>query len=264
MPSVAVTKMHGAQNDFVLIDQRSEPRVGDLSAFAVRMCDRRTGIGADGVLAIEPSARADARMRIFNADGSEAEMCGNGLRCAARYLSERGEGNAPAIETLSGIASAEIVSTSPQYLVRVSVGIPEFPRRTFAYERASFVVLGNPHVVIFEPDADAFDLEAAGQSLQTDEQFLDGTNVHVASVTGPNSLKVRHYERGVGFTQACGSGAASCAVAAIVRGDARSPVRISVPGGELTVEWDGRGAVFLTGPAERVFETSVPAHAAAD
>ena len=262
MPGVAVTKMHGAFNDFAVIDQRNATETFDPKTLARRICDRRGGIGCDGLILIEPSNHADAVMRIFNADGSEAEMCGNGLRCAARFLSEAGEGDRFHIETAAGILSAQIVSAGETHSVRTQIGTPRFEPRALPFASAAYVEIGNPHVVIFEKALDAIDLDQAAAKLQP--LFQNGVNVHIAVAVDRGRLDVRHWERGVGLTQACGTGAAACAAAAIRFGLADSPVAIHVPGGILTVEWDGAGEAFLTGPAVRVFDTTVAAlHAAA-
>lgn len=255
---VPVTKMHGTLNDFLVIDERGQ-RTGDFSEFARRFCDRRAGIGADGLLVIESSTVADVKMRIVNADGSEAETCGNGLRCVARYLNEGREGDSFTIETLAGISEARILALEPEYRVCVTMGVPVLEDRPLPFANAVFVLLGNPHVVIFADVLEAVDLETAATQLATWPGFERGSNVHVAALRDRGALTVRHWERGVGFTQACGSGAVACAVAARSRGLVAMPVEVYVPGGRLRVEWDGRGAAFLSGPAERVFDTRVEA-----
>lgn len=256
MARVALTKMHGAHNDFVVVDLRRTP-LESPGRFAARICDRRGGIGADGLLAIEPSHDADVRMRVYNADGSEAEMCGNGVRCVARFLDEAGEGDRVRVETASGIVETLVVARTPEYRVRVAIGAPRFEARSHPFDRATFVSLGNPHLVVFVDDLDAFDLEARALPLQEDTGFPGGVNVHALFLARDGSLRVRHWERGVGATQACGTGAVAAAAAAIAGGDAVSPVRVEVPGGTLEVAWDGSGAAFLTGPAVRVFDTEI-------
>jgi diaminopimelate epimerase len=252
-----VTKMHGARNDFVVADARSQP-FADASSFARWVCDRRAGIGADGFIVLETSNVADARMRTINADGSEAEMCGNGVRCAARWLDEAGEGDHIAFETGAGIVATQVVEREPEYLVRVAMGRPKISQISYTIPKSTFVDLGNPHVVIFETSLEAFgDLENFAKHLQTDPAFPEGTNVHIAVPNGTHSMRVRHWERGVGLTQACGTGAVACAAVAIERGLAASPVEVLVPGGRLVVEWDGKGEAHLTGPAVRVFDTQV-------
>ncbi len=249
MPVRAVTKMHGTFNDFVIVDDRANP-IRDFQNLARALCDRRGGVGADGLIAISNSGPADARMRIFNADGSEAEMCGNGMRCAVRYLSESGEGDAFRIETAAGIIDAAVLEKGEIYTVRLNIGVPKIETRSLPFTGAVFVSLGNPHVVIFRDSIDGFDLNSAGKALP-------GYNVHVAAVRGRRRVDARHYERGVGLTQACGTGAVACAAAAMARAECESPVQVHVPGGVLTVEWDGAGNAYLTGPAVRVFEASL-------
>lgn len=258
-----VTKMHGARNDFIVLDRRCA-RVDDLPAFARWACDRRGGIGADGLIVIDESALADVRMRIVNADGSEAEMCGNGIRCAARWLDEDGEGDRLRFETLAGVIETSVVAREPEYLVRVAIGVPRVGSEAVrSMDDARFVDVGNPHVVIFREDVDDVELTMVATRLQTMAGFANGTNVHLAAVEGHNALRVRHWERGVGLTMACGTGAVACAAAAIDRKLVASPVDVLVPGGRLVVEWSGTGQAFLTGPAVRVFDTAVRVEAGA-
>lgn len=246
MSPLAVTKMHGTLNDFVILDRR-ESSVDDLASFARKVCNRRGGIGADGVIVLESSEIADARMRVINADGSEAEMCGNGMRCAIRYLSERGEGDVYRVETLAGIIGAQVLSKGEEYQIRLNVGTPQFVEKPLPFDDASYVVVGNPHLVIFERSLDALDIVALGKSMPD-------VNVHIAVPVDAHRIDVRHHERGVGLTNACGTGSVACAAAAIRRGIAQSPVEVHVPGGVLGVEWDGRGEAYLIGPAVRVFD----------
>lgn len=246
MSAVAVTKMHGTFNDFIVLDQRRQT-VADLCAFARTACDRRGGVGADGLIVIAPSELGDIRMRVINADGTEAEMCGNGARCAARFLADRGEGNHFRFDTLAGIIIADV---SDEGNVRLNVGTPRFEDRRLPFEDAAFVWVGNPHVVIFAGSLDDVDVAAIGRANPE-------VNVHVAVVAGRGHLRVRHYERGVGLTYSCGTGSVACAAAAIKRGLVESPVDVNVPGGHVIVEWDGRHEAFLTGPTARVFDAVV-------
>jgi len=255
---VALTKMHGACNDFVILDRRTA-RVDDVRSFARWACNRREGVGADGLIAIDPSNASDATMRTFNADGSEAEMCGNGVRCAARWLDEAGAGDRLEFETAAGVVRTEVVAREPEYLVRVRLGTPHVELHPGEFFGDAVVVdIGNPHVVLFVDDVDAADLEALAAGFQIATAFPHGTNVHVASVEAGGGLRLRHWERGVGLTMACGTGAVACAAAAIRRNLVVSPVETRVPGGRLLVEWDGAGNAWLTGPAVRVFDTEVP------
>ncbi len=247
-----VTKMHGARNDFVIVDRRRGGHV-DLARFAKWACDRRAAIGADGVIAIESSNVAGARMRTINADGSEAEMCGNGVRCAARWLDEAGEGARIIFETEAGLVSTEIVSRGSEYAVRVAMGSPAITPLPDGW----FVDLGNPHVVLVRSSLDDVDLKSTAEEIQKDWRFTGGTNVHVAALQDRRSMRVAHWERGVGLTMACGTGAVACAAVAIAGGMAASPIEVFVPGGRLVVEWDGTGNAYLTGPAVRVFDTEV-------
>jgi diaminopimelate epimerase len=254
--SVALTKMHGARNDFVVLDRRAY-HVEALPSFARWVCDRHAGIGADGLIVVEAAEGGGVAMRTINADGSEAEMCGNGVRCAARWLDEAGEGDRQAFATAAGEVRTEIVARTPEYLVRA--GMP--PLRTPPYELAFpddafFVDLGNPHVVVFRDDLDAVDMEALAASLQELPQYPGGTNVHVACIDGPHRLRVRHWERGVGLTAACGTGVVAVVAAGVHTHRLSHSVEATVPGGVLTVEWDD-DAPALIGPAVRVFDTEV-------
>ncbi len=265
---IPVLKMHGAHNEFVLIDERPERFAFDeYPEIARRLCSGRDfGISADGILVLRDStdASAVAEMRIFNADGSEAEMCGNGVRCAARYLAERGAGDAFTITTVAGPIGAQIVAREPAFRVSVDIGPVCFPNDArdeeidAAGERRRYVSvsLGNPHIVVFVPDAARVDLGRAGLALATHERFPEGTNVHFVQLMGRNEIVVRHYERGAGPTQACGTGAVASAAVARVRHGYASPVAVHVPGGLLEVAWDGANAT-LTGPAEVAFARTV-------
>jgi diaminopimelate epimerase len=254
--TIGLTKMHGTENDFVVIDLRAQT-LAHPAAFARRVCDRRTGVGADGVLALERPAQRGAAiaMRVLNADGSSAEMCGNGIRCAARWLYEAGEGDAIAFETGAGIVRTSVESTEPEFLVRVAMG-RAIPERLEGDSDAWFVDLGNPHVVLVRNRTDEPELGSYARALQDDLRFPNGTNVHTA-VLHDRHLDVLHWERGVGHTRACGTGAVASAAVAARMWDRRDPVDVHVPGGRLTVEWADDGSALLVGPAERVFDTMV-------
>jgi diaminopimelate epimerase len=267
VPQVAgtpVVVMHGAENSFVVLDARVHPR-DDYVELARRWCDPRTGAGTDGLLVIGPAAGAQAEMRVFNADGSEPEMCGNGVRCVARYLAERGAGDRFTIATVAGPISIEIVSRAP-YRIRTGMGqarvLTGAPRTfealgaTWTYDAVS---VGNPHIVLFVDDVDAIDLEALGAVASTHPAFPGGTNVHLAALAGPAELRVRHYERGVGITQACGTGAVASVAAAALRYGLRTPALVHVPGGDLEVELVPGDQAYLTGPAEVIAEFTLVA-----
>ena len=257
--------MHGAGNTFAVIDERPAilARYDDL---ARELCAPMGVLGgADGLLVVLDEPGAEARMRVINADGSEAEMCGNGVRCVARYLADRGAGRAFTIATLAGPIATEIVSRAPTFEARIDVGRVTFPRDgrpesiEIAGELASFVEvsLGNPHAVIFVPDVDAIDLVALGTALNECARFPRGINVHIVESTGPSTLRVRHFERGVGLTRACGTGAVAVAAVAIAVRGATSPVAVRVPGGTLVVTWLPGGTATLAGPAEPLFERTL-------
>lgn len=252
---VVLTKMHGALNDFLILDRRSSP-LEALGEFARRVCDRRAGIGADGLIVLD-HARDGVRLQIFNADGSEAEMCGNGVRCAARWLDEAGDGDRMVFSTAGGTVRTRVVRRTPEYLVRMTMPPPRILARSLDRVPDAVVVdVGNPHVVAFVPDAGAADLDGLASRLQGDPRFPGGINVHVVSVETSHRLRVRHWERGAGKTLACGTGAIAAVAAAIDAERASSPVEVLVPGGRLSVELSAEAAA-LTGPAVRIFETEV-------
>jgi diaminopimelate epimerase len=263
---VPIVKMHGTRNDFVLLDERP-PHALDYGRLARRWCDRAGDVGADGLLVIlPPSTDALATMRIFNADGSEAEMCGNGVRCVARYLWEEGGGAHFAVDTLAGRIELDVAEQGPDVSVRVEL-VPPRVQRPYgegasidalgAEWRYAQISLGNPHIVIFVDDPATIDLAALGGALATHPRFPEGTNVHVGAALDRRTIAVRHFERGVGITKACGTGAVAAAVAAIEDGRVASPVRVEVPGGALEVEWSPGAAAFLSGPAEVEFERTL-------
>ena len=269
--------MQGAGNDYVVIGPRNP--ACDWSRLAVRMCDRHYGVGADGLLIVGPSEAADFRMRMFNPDGSEAEMCGNGIRCFAKYVID--EGLAPGertdltIETQAGLhAVSARIEGGAVSSVRVGMGTPRFaaeqiPVAASGLERVvdhpldvdgdRFLVtclsMGNPHAVTFvdRPVAE-LPLERIGPMVEHHPFFPNRVNFEVAQVHDRARMSVRVWERGVGETLACGTGACAVAVAARVKGLIDGAVEIALPGGTLQVEWDGEGEVWMEGPAETVFK----------
>jgi len=281
------TKVQGAGNDFILIE------AGDLkkgwSRLAVAMCDRHFGIGADGLLLVSPSKVADFKMRVFDPDGSEARACGNGLRCLARYALHKGlvskKAQEISVETLSGVRRAKLVIVGGKVTkIKVGMGEPRFRAEDIpvAMEKGGnivdiksitdyplivdgktllldFVSIGNPHAVYFwqHPVSD-FPLLQLGPKVEQHRIFPDRVNFEVARVVSRNEIEVRVWERGVGETLACGSGACAVAVVAQLRGYVSRKVDIKLPGGILEIEWDGAGEVFLSGPAEIVFSGEWP------
>jgi diaminopimelate epimerase len=230
----------------------------DPQRFAQRVCDPHTGLGADGLLVVLSSAWADARVRIINADGSEPEMCGNGIRCVARYLDEHDGRGSATLQTVAGPIQTTVLAREPEYRVSVELNAPQVgvPHEVAGF-RAIPVDVGNPHVVIFVDDLGAIDIASMGPRIERDARYPHGTNVHFARVTGPASLAVLHWERGAGATQACGTGAVACAAAAIVTRGLRSPVELTVPGGVLSVAWAAPDRAVMTGNAVKEFETAV-------
>jgi len=264
---VAIEKMQGAGNAFFVIDERP-PRVEPPDGYdrlARALCASGEFGGADGLLVIREAPGFAAEMRVFNADGSEAEMCGNGVRCVVRYLAERGAGDAFVVKTLAGPIGAQIVSHGPDFAARVNVGLVHFPNGYAAEVLVThsarwpfhYVSLGNPHVVLFVDEPHDVDLAELGRVFNSDERFSNGTNVHLASIVDSRTIVVRHFERGVGLTLACGTGAVAAAAVAVGLYDVESPVTVHVPGGTLVVEWSPGESAWLTGPAQTVFARTI-------
>ncbi len=265
----AFVKMHGLGNDFAIFDARTDPFAPGPAAIA-RLADRRRGIGFDQLVLIAPSEMADAALRFFNADGSESGACGNGTRCAARLLGERTGRRRLRLETKAGLLSCELHEDGT-----VSVAMPEprwsweevplaEPRDTLFLEGlardlppGTALSVGNPHLVFFLDSSDALDspeLERLGAALERHPLFPERTNVGFAVKTEPDVLRLRVFERGVGFTEACGSGACAAVVAARRRGLVGTRVRVVLDGGELEIRWPGSGPVTMRGPATYVYE----------
>lgn len=252
-------KMHGLGNDFVVIDARATPFAIDEDR-ARAICDRREGIGCDQLIVLEPAEGFDARMRIFNPDGSESEACGNATRCVARLI-----GGSSRITTLAGTLLLEELDAGAS----VDMGVPRFgwdeipiayPADTAALpiaweelERPAAVNVGNPHAIFFVADCDAVDLVRLGPLVEHDPFFPARVNVDVATVEASDRIRLRVWERGTGLTRACGTGACATAVAAIRAGLATSPVTVALPGGELGIAWARGGTIRMSGPATHVF-----------
>jgi diaminopimelate epimerase len=269
------TKMQGLGNDYVYVSTFDQPPPPDPAKLAVAVSDRHFGIGGDGLILIMPSKQADARMRMFNADGSEGEMCGNGIRCVAKYLYDHGLARAEqvSIETGRGVLTLGLQIVEDQVRgVRVDMGPPIFdpaqiptllegrppvdaPIRVGDCELAVTVVsMGNPHAVIYEDDAAVFPLQTLGPLIEQHEVFPRRVNVHVVEVLGPGEVRMRTWERGSGITLACGTGACAVCVAGVLTGRSGRRILAHLPGGDLELEWPGDEApVFMTGPATEVF-----------
>jgi diaminopimelate epimerase len=269
------TKMHGAGNDYIYVDGFSET-LADPAATARAVSDRHFGIGGDGLILILPSASADVRMRIFNPDGSEAEMCGNGLRCVAKYAFDHGlvKQLEITVETGAGLLPVTMFTNAAGRVerVRVNMGRPRLTRgeipmtgpadqrvieqeltvldRTF---HISCVSMGNPHCVIFVDDVATFPVATYGPLIEHHELFPRRTNVEFVEVLSPGEVRQRTWERGAGETLACGTGASAVTVAGLLTGRTGRQLRNHLTGGDLELSWDGDGEVFMTGPAAEVF-----------
>jgi diaminopimelate epimerase len=274
------TKMHGAGNDFLLVEGNEER---DWPALSQAMCERHLGAGADGVMLVLASAKADVRMRLFNADGSEAEVSGNGVRCLVRYAVERGlaapKGGRVTIEAIHDVLEAEVEMDGPSVRrVRLSMGPPRFDPKEVpvAAEMSPPVIdfpidvdgeriavtclsMGNPHAVTFidGPVAD-YPLETIGRKVEHHAAFPARVNFGVGRLLDGGRMELRVWERGCGETLACGSGSCAAMVAARLKDLAGDIVDITQPGGLLRVEWDGRGDVYLSGDAQFVFDGDWP------
>jgi diaminopimelate epimerase len=273
MPPISFRKMHGLGNDFVVIDRR-RANIGVDAAAARALADRRTGIGCDQLLLIEKprDPAAQVFMRILNADGSEAEACGNGTRCIARLIAEETGGSLVRIETLAGLLEAELL---PDRRVAVDMGPARTLWRDIPLARAMDTLcvdltagtlaspvctsIGNPHATFFTADAEAVDLAGLGPVLERDALFPERANIGVATVLGPERIRLRVWERGVGITQACGTGACAALVAAHRRGLTGRHATVALDGGELDILWRENGHVIMTGPATLAFEGRIDA-----
>jgi diaminopimelate epimerase len=263
----AFHKMHGLGNDFVILDGR-EQAVEMTAALARALADRRTGIGCDQLILIEPSSTADVRMRIWNHDGGEVESCGNASRCVVALT------GAKTIETGGGIVTGQSAGSD----VEVTLPPPRFgwddiplayPMDTAALPLAwgplkhpMALSVGNPHLVFFVDDPAAIALDDFGPGIEHDPAFPERINVNVASV-GENGITLRTWERGAGLTRACGTGACATAVAAIASKRATSPVKVTMPGGSLTIGWEPGGAIMMRGAATHVFTGTIDLEAMA-
>jgi diaminopimelate epimerase len=253
MPIVPFVKAHACGNDFLLIEGMHAPK--DFKAFAVKICDRHHGVGADGLEWIFPDPKADARARLFNADGSEAEISGNGTRCVAAYLVSKRKQNSLTIRTGAGIKTCTLVRHDGHHFeFETNMGEPQvgdaFPIKVaFGEQMGIPVSMGNPHYVLFV-DEFAPGWQAEASEIEHHHDFKFGTNVELVRMAGKGDIEIRIFERGVGETRSSGTGSCAAAVAAIASGRAQSPLKVKSPGGEQTVRWEKE--VFLTGPAEIV------------
>lgn len=268
------SKWQGAGNDFVMVNGFEE-MIGDYHAKALAVCDRHFGIGADGLVLVLPSDKADFRMRIFNSDGSEGDMCGNAIRCFARYVYEAGMTTLTefTVETLAGLIRPQLLfDRETVSAVKVDMGEPKLERgliplfgdphakaideelkvgeKTYRYTSLN---MGNPHCVIFADEVENLDLKAEGGPIEVHPQFPRKTNVEFVQVIDRETLRMRVWERGAGITLACGTGTCASVVAAVLNGKTGRKVRVQLDGGELLIEWAENNHVYKTGPATEVF-----------
>lgn len=265
--------MHGLGNDYVYVNCFEE-RVAEAAALSRQISDRHRGVGSDGLILICPSSVADARMEMYNADGSRGQMCGNGIRCLAKYAYEHGlsRANPMRIETDAGVLTLNLVLKDDRVaLVRVDMGAPRlspdalparlegekivdqpFEAGGRAY-RITCVSMGNPHLVVFADDLAKVNLAAEGPAIENHPAFPERTNAHFVKVIGPTEARMITWERGSGTTQACGTGACAVGVAGALTGRMQRKSTIHLPGGDLEIEWAGDDHVYKTGPAVEVF-----------
>lgn len=275
------TKMHGAGNDYVYVDCFKETLPQDISALAVAVSDRHKGIGSDGLILIGPSERADARMRMLNSDGSESEMCGNGVRCVAKYVYDHGIARKDelSIETGRGVLTLQIEARNGKAeQIRVNMGQPiltsaEIPttlpgdppvkaglRVADRDLEVTCVSMGNPHCVTFVDEVNDDWVLRVGPQIERHPAFPNRVNAEFIQIITPSEFIMRVWERGSGETQACGTGACASAVAGVLAGLTERKILAHLPGGDLVLEWAESGDVFMTGPAVEVFTGEWPSH----
>ncbi len=266
--NIEFTKMHGLGNDFVIIDDRGE-RLADVGKLSQKLCHRKFGIGADQLLLLKDSAKADWAMLIFNPDGSEAEMCGNGVRCFARYILDRGISSQHDmnIETKAGLITTRVRGD----MIEVDMGEPHFegkeipsvikgrivsyPLKVMGKELpVTCVSMGNPHTIIFVEDVENFPVERYGPEIENHSVFPNRTNVEFARVISDREITMRVWERGAGETFACGTGACATLVAGVLNRLTHKRATVHLLGGDLNILWGEDGHVYMTGPAVKVFD----------
>jgi len=267
------TKMQGLGNDYIYVNAFEEG-ISDPASTSRMISDRHTGVGADGLILIQPSKLADVRMEMYNADGSRGMMCGNGIRCVAKYAVERGLTTGPTvrIETDSGVKLAECEYNGGRInRVRIDMGSPrlrisEIPARLPVEKAVDFplrvngavhlitcVSMGNPHAVVFVDSLDVIDLPRVGPELENAPEFPDRVNAHFVVVESPSCVRMKTWERGSGATRACGTGACAVCVAGVLTGRTGRRIVAQLPGGELELEWRSDDHVMMSGEAVEVF-----------
>ena len=268
------TKMQGLGNDYIYIDA-TKIRIKNPSMLAKYMSDRHFGVGADGLILILPSSKADFSMRMFNADGSEAEMCGNGIRCVAKFVYDKclTDKKIITVDTKAGIKTLTL-NVVGKYVdtVKVDMGIPKYESECIPVISntkiaknlkieildkifdVTCVSMGNPHTVIFVDDVDSFDVKKYGELIEKNEMFSQRTNVEFVEIKDNLNIKMRVWERGTGETLACGTGACASVVACVLNGLTSRNVRVQLLGGNLDILYNDNNHVYMTGPAKTVFE----------
>ncbi len=271
--------MHGLGNDYVYVDCHRE-KLTDVPALARAVSDRHRGIGSDGLILICPSEIADVRMEMYNADGSRGQMCGNGIRCVAKYAYEHGltRNNPMKVETDAGVLTLELTLAGDRVrLIRVNMGQPrlrpaDLPTTLAVDQMVDYrikvngrmmpmtcVSMGNPHAVVYVESLEDVDLATDGAFLECHPVFPERCNIHFAKVNGRDDVSMLTWERGSGATQACGTGASAVCVAGVLTKRTDRRITAHLPGGDLVLEWDERdGSVYMTGPAEEVFSGEWP------
>jgi len=279
---IKFTKMHGLGNDFILIDclDRELGNHPFLSNLSKKLCDRHFGIGADGLILILSSEKADLRMRIYNSDGTEAQMCGNGIRCFAKYVYENKLifKSKFTVETLADIITPKLIFKNKKILgIRVDMGIPKLKKSKIPVKgsdnlpvineilqvnskqniKISCVSMGNPHCIIFVEDIQSIPINEIGPKIENHPIFPEKTNVEFIQILNKKELNFRVWERGVGETLACGTGACAALVASVLNNKSERQAIIHLTGGDLDIEWIENGPVFMTGPAKLVFKGEI-------
>ncbi len=261
---VEFLKMHGLGNDFIVLDAREHPLPGEMTrAIAAALGDRRTGIGCDQLIVLEPAADADCTMRIYNQDGGEVEACGNASRAVGLLLGEpaRIVTSGGIIETtpMDGAVSVDMVEPRFNWEaipLAYAMDTLEMPVGWDVLERPAAVNVGNPHAIFFVDDCDTVPLETLGPKIEHDELFPERVNVNAATVTDRKNIRLRVWERGVGLTRACGTGACATAIAAMRRGLTEREVTVTLPGGPLAIAWGADNRIVMTGPATESYRGS--------
>ncbi|WP_066638785.1 diaminopimelate epimerase [Desulfolucanica intricata] len=271
-------KVHGLGNDFVLVNAMVEELPADPVNLARRVCDRHFGVGADGLVLLHKSGRAELRMQIFNSDGSEAEMCGNAIRCVAKYAYEKQliQKEKIRVETLAGIIVPQLIIESGIVKnVRVNMGKPVLDRAEIPMQgsagrviseplkvgketyKITAVSMGNPHVIVFVDKLDGFPVSKIGRQIETHAVFPRKTNVEFVEILSRSEVTMKVWERGAGETMACGTGACATVVASALNGFTDRKVTVHLNGGDLLIEWADDNHVYMTGPAEEVFSGTI-------